>query len=210
MTDFFEERKNRQFDLMLQPAIEKLQKYTPQQICEKSGAVYNETENSIHIQSFSEDFAFTWPDFHICHEAEMWHHLTLLQYMDTADGTPLSDQWISLSQMRGGLSRGRGYEKHIQTMFLTDLKEITADEFRQACAALGAEFLPSRADVTAKIMYAPHFPVMINFWEADEEYPNSVKMLVNEMAEHYLGIEAAGGACLTVAEQIYLHSKVHC
>lgn len=122
--------------------------------------------------------------------------------MDTADGSPLSGQWIGLASMRGGLSRGTGFDKDIATMFARYFADTTAEEFQGACLRLGGEILPGKADVTVKIPYAPHFPVLVNFWEGDEEFTASGKTLVDAEAEHYLTIEAAGGACSAVIEEI--------
>ncbi|MCQ2437292.1 MAG: DUF3786 domain-containing protein [Clostridia bacterium] len=191
--------KDRQFALMRAAAIDKLKRYSTAQICEKSGARYD--AGMIRFESMGETVGFSTPDLEISTEAEMWHHLTLLQYLDTADGTPLTDGWIALTQMSGGLSRGGSFDQQIEAMFQS-LNDVSSDRFAKACAALGGIILPSKADVTAQIFYAPRFPVRINFWEADDEYPASVKMLVNEKAEHYLTLEAAGTACTIVAERI--------
>lgn len=45
-------------------------------------------------------------------------------------------------------------------------------------------------------------------WEADDEFPASGKVLVDAMAEHYLEMEAAGGACSAVIQEI--RKQIHC
>lgn len=62
--------------------------------------------------------------------------------------------------------------------------------------------IDGKADVSVIIPYALRFPIMANYWEADDEFPASGKVLVDAMAEHYLGIEAAGGACSAVIQEI--------
>lgn len=201
-----DETKNRQFQLMLEPAIKKLQKYNPEELCRKSGVTYDSDKREILIRTMNQEVRFSWPEFELLGDPnrslDMWHHLTLLQYMDTGDGTPLSGTAMGLAQMRGGLARAKGYERHIDTMCLYNLKTVEKDAFQKACSELGAQIVKSRADVTAIISFAPFFPITINFWEADEEYPVSIKVLVDQAAEHYLGIEAAGGACLIVMEEV--------
>ena len=46
------------------------------------------------------------------------------------------------------------------------------------------------------------FPIQINYWEGDDEFLPSGKVLVDENAEHYLTIEAAGSACIIVVNGI--------
>ncbi len=132
----------------------------------------------------------------------MWRHLTLLQYLDTADGTPLAGTEIALSQMRGGLSRGWGFDKDLSLMFSREFHDASAEDVARACRALGGRIVPGKADVNAVIHYAPRFPVTVHFWCGDEEFPASGKVLVNAAAEHYLTLEAAGGACSSVVQAI--------
>ena len=46
----------------------------------------------------------------------------------------------------------------------------------------------------------PFFPVTVHFWCGDEEFPASGKALVDAAAEHYLTLEAAGGACSSAVQ----------
>ena len=107
----------------------------------------------------------------------MWHHLTLLQYMAMADGSSLTGKWIDLSQMRGGLSRGISFNKDITSIFEKNFVDVSVDAFQKACQELGGVIMEGRADIT-------------------------VKVLVDENAEHYLTIEAAGSACIIVVNGI--------
>lgn len=198
----YTETKHRQFQAMVEPARERLKKYTPQMLCDKAGVIFDEETQSIRIPSMGRDILVHYPDFIIEEDLEMWHHLTLLQYLDTADGTPLSGKWIGLQQMRGGLSRGRGFDKDIETMFQRYFANVAADEFLGKCLLLGGKETDGKADVSVVIPYAPRFPVLVNFWEADDEFEASGKVLVDEHAEHYLTIEAAGGACSAVIQEI--------
>ncbi|MCC6093786.1 MAG: DUF3786 domain-containing protein [Eubacterium sp.] len=125
-----------------------------------------------------------------------------LQYMDTSDGSPLANKWISLTEMNGGLSRGFGFNKDISTMFQRNFGSVSPEQFAKACKKVGGRIQAGKADVSAVIPYAPMFPVIVNFWASDEEFPASGKVLVNEKAEHYLTIEAAGGACSAVVTAI--------
>lgn len=205
----YRENKSRQMELMLLPARERLKQYSVAELCEKGKIRFDETRQVFLVESMHEIIPVPYPDFVIPVELEMWHHLTILQYMDTADGTALSGREISLGQMRGGLSRGPGFDKDISAMFANGFHGVTAGQFRAACEALGGTILPGNADVSARISYAPMFPVTVRFWEEDEEFPASGKTLVDANAEHYLTIEAAGGACATVVQRLIAEVSRH-
>ena len=196
------DRKNRQLELMLTPAREKLAGRTVTDICEKAGVVFDEDTDDLLVPSLGEIIRVRLPDYVILQELDMWRHLTLLQYLDTADGTPLSGTEIGLGDMRGGLSRGLGFDRDIEMMFAREFRKATADDVAVACRALGGRIVPGNADVTAVIDYAPRFPVTVRFWCGDEEFPPSGKTLVDASAEHYLTLEAAGGACSSTVQAI--------
>ncbi|MBQ8306452.1 MAG: DUF3786 domain-containing protein [Blautia sp.] len=197
-----EERQNQQLRAMLPPAQERLKKYTPEEICKKAAASFDRDRQEFCFESLGQEVRISYPDFVIDPPLSMWHTLTLLQYLDTADGSELPEGLISLTDMPGGMARGAGFNKDIETMFARYFSDTTSEGFAAACRALGAEIVPAKADVCAVFSYAPRFPVTINFWEADDEFPASGKALVNAGAEHYLAIEAAGGACSAVVQAI--------
>ena len=194
--------KNRQMELMLAPAREKLVGRDIAQLCENAAVTVDNEANALLLPSMGEVVHIRLPDFVITQELDMWRHLTLLQYLDTADGTPLAGREIALSEMRGGLSRGLGFDKDISLMFSRDLRDASAEGFARACEALGGRVVPGKADVSAVIPYAPRFPVTVHFWCGDEEFPASGKTLVDAAAEHYLTLEAAGGACSSAVQAI--------
>ena len=194
--------KKRQMELMLTPAQEKLKQRNITALCENAAVSLDTVANELLLPSMGDVIHIHLPDFVITQELDMWRHLTLLQYLDTADGTPLTGREIALSEMRGGLSRGPGFDKDISLMFSRDLRDASAENFARACEALGGRIVPGKADVSAVIPYAPRFPVTVHFWCGDEEFPASGKALVDAAAEHYLTLEAAGGACSSVVQAI--------
>ena len=196
------EREDRQFYTMLQPARERLQAFSPEDICRRSGAVYDPGEKGFHLESLGEDIFISYPDFSVRGHVEKWQQLTLLQYLYTADGQELSGEWIDLSMMRGGLSRGESFHKEMEALSARSFSRVSAAEFLAACRTLGGQEIFGKADASAVIFYAPRFPLCFNFWEADEEFPASCRALADAGADHYLGVEAAGGAAMAILERI--------
>lgn len=199
--------KNRQMALMLAPAQEKLKGRDISVLCENAAVSFDADANELFLPSMGEVIRIHLPDYGITQKLDMWRHLTLLQYLDTADGTPLTGKEIALSEMRGGLSRGLGFDKDIALMFSRDMRDVTSEDIARACEALGGNVIPGKADINAVIPYAPRFPVTVHFWCGDEEFPASGKVLVDAAAEHYLTLEAAGGACSSVVQAIIRELK---
>lgn len=66
-----------------------------------------------------------------------------------------------------------------------------AEALKAACTTLGGKILPSLAgaDVTAQIPAFPFFPVLLQFWDADEEFPAQIKILWDKQTLQYLKFE---------------------
>jgi len=197
------ETENKQLLAMLIPARERIQRYSPEELSAKSGIAYYPERKEFIVQSLGKDISISWPDCRISPELNMWHSLTLLQYLGQADGSPLSGNLIGLPDMRGGLGRGIGFDKDISLMFKRFFTGITVDEFKAACVSSGGRIIKGSADVTAIFQYAPRFPITLCFYESDEDFPASGKLLVDKNAEHYLTLEAAGGACSATVNTLY-------
>ena len=179
--DIFEKnRQNRQFQLMLEPARERLKKYTIEELCEKGNIQFCKEKSEFVVSSIGQEIKVHYPDFVIKQEVEMWHHLTLLQYMAMADGSSLTGKWIDLSQMRGGLSRGISFNKDITSIFEKNFVDVSVDAFQKACQELGGVIMEGRADITVKIPYASMFPIQINYWEGDDEFPPNAQVLYSD------------------------------
>ncbi|MGN0801844.1 MAG: DUF3786 domain-containing protein [Candidatus Faecivicinus sp.] len=75
-------------------------------------------------------------------------------------------------------------------------------QFKRLACRIGSAESGRRADASIVVQYAPRFPILLNFWESDDEFPCSGKAFVDANAHHYLTIEAAGGACSAVIQRL--------
>ena len=120
-----------------------------------------------------------------------WHTLTLLHYLDLADGTPLCGRMIPFSQYKDGLVRGSGLDRNAELIVRRDLSVLPPEELERRCEALGANFETSNADLCARFDFAPRYPVWLKVWFGDEEFPASGHLFVDASAPRYLTIEDA-------------------
>ena len=181
--------ENRQFELMLEAARSRLLRHVPEEISEKAGVRY---ENGVFwARTLGRRVEIQWPDGKITPPVSKWHTLTLLHYLDLADGTPLTGRTITFSQYKDGLVRGGGLDRNAELIVRRDLGGLPPEELTRRCENLGAELLPSNADFCARFDFAPRYPVWLKVWFADEEFPASGRLLVDESAPNYLTIEDA-------------------
>ena len=174
---------------MMQTAQERLLRHVPEEISEKAGVRY---ENGVFwARTLGRRVEIQWPDGKITPPVSKWHTLTLLHYLDLADGTPLTGRTITFSQYKDGLVRGGGLDRNAELIVRRDLGGLPPEELTRRCENLGAELLPSNADFCARFDFAPRYPVWLKVWFADEEFPASGRLLVDESAPNYLTIEDA-------------------
>ncbi len=183
------ETTNRAFQQMYLAACRMLADQDPCEIAEKAAVSFD--GGHFTIPSLGSRLTLSYPDYACPHMAPDWHHLTVLHYLHLADGTPLSGQPIPLAQMPSGMVRGGGFDRSSAAQLSSLLQNRSESQIRSRLAALGAQILPGKADLCAVIPYLPRFPVYLNIWFADEEFPPSGRLLVDGTAGHYLTIEDA-------------------
>lgn len=186
-----DKQNNRSFQQMLLPAKERLQHRAPEDIAEKSGAVYCAAKSVLAIKSLNQTLEFAHPEWQCNGDLEEWHHLVILHYFDIADGAPVTADLMPLSGMKDGLIRGTKFDYAVEQELSRIINKIEPDRIRRICSALGARIVDSKADLTAVFPFLPRFPITLNIWFADDEFPASAKMLFHQNADHYFTVEDA-------------------
>ena len=120
-----------------------------------------------------------------------WQQLVILHYMRLADGAPLTGRWMTMGEMRDGLIRGGDFDRRCEHMIRSRLSRMPAEELEEKCRSLGGRILDSNADFTVQFDFLPRVPLLLKLWFADEEFPASGKLLLDQSADHYLLIEDA-------------------
>ena len=71
------------------------------------------------------------------------------------------------------------------------MQDKDPEKIQKACTSLGAEFIETKADLCAVFPVLPRYPVTLKIWFADEEFPVSGKIFLQDHADHYLSVEDA-------------------
>lgn len=183
------QRINRAFQEMLRPARERLFHRRPEDIAEKTGAVFDGA--ALRLRSLGRETFASYPSFEPDPALDEWSALLLLHYLDLADGTPVSAETVSFGDLRDGLIRGTKFDRAAEDALGRFLDGKSPEQARKICEGLDASFPSARADLCAVFHLFPNYPLTVKFWWADDEFPASGKMLVSASADHYLSIEDA-------------------
>ena len=111
LMEYKNQTENRAFQEMLQAAVKRLQNRSGEEIAAKSGAVFHSSRNVLEVLSFYETIEIQLPEFRINSNVDEWHYLTLLHYLDMADGTEGSQKLITFGNLKDGLIRGTKFDR---------------------------------------------------------------------------------------------------
>lgn len=182
---------NRQYAQMLCAAKEKLSGMNPAEIARATGLHWN--GRAFEANTFGIPIQILWPDCEFTPQLDMWHCLTILQYLAGAKQPP-TGRFVSLSDFReGGLARGSSFDRE-NDRIISIIGKKDAALIQKAAAELGGTAIPGKADMTIRFSFLPNFPLVLNLWLEDEDFPASGKVLLDAAIENSLQVEAAGTA----------------
>ena len=67
---------------------------------------------------------------------------------------------------------------------------LDINALRKACEKLEGVALSGYGDAAYVIQALPRIPVLVNYWQGDEDFPSTCKLLFDESVSHYLPTEA--------------------
>lgn len=199
--------EDRAFQEMKKAAIKHLEKQDPHVVSALSGCIYNDKKQVFEIETLGKSIEISYPEGESSISLENWHHLIMLHYLYMADGTENTGQWITFGDLKDGLIRGTKFDQTVETELRTFLKGKTPEEVLDICSKLGARQVAGKADLSVRIPFLPNYPVLLNIWFEDEEFPPSAKMLVDQTADHYLSVEDAVTVGSLLLERIIKSSR---
>ena len=118
----------------------------------------------------------------------LWEQILLLHYFTTADGTPLSGQWISLKEIPDSRLYLPNFEKRAVAPLLGRFGDRPESVHEPVRRLGGAADVPG-GDVGVTVPVFPRVPVTILFWKGDEEFPPRVHILFDRTIAGYLPTE---------------------
>ena len=112
----------------------------------------------------------------------------MLCHGDGKELPPLSGKWTLVANFAAA---GASPSADVSSQKYADYFAGKTEVLKQACLRLGGQIQPrlARADVTARIPAFPFFPVLLQFWDADDEFPPQIKIMWDDQTMRYLNFE---------------------
>ena len=129
-------------------------------------------------------------DIHTAGHLTPWMKILLLHYIRTAGNTPLSDKWVSFSELKNGTLKATSFKRECED----PLKELFKRNFvavSSALSKLGATTLSDfPSDNAWRVDLLPKISVVILYWPEDEEFGATLKILFDASADRFLDVES--------------------
>lgn len=144
------------------------------------------------VPFFQTTYSVTWPDGEVRpaageSEVDISSRLILLHYLLTADGTPVSSNWIAFRNLPGGLGYYAAFQGRaslrLGRSFGSDVQR-----FRAAAQALQGESL-SFGDASFMFRLLPRVWLAAVLHQADDEFPAGANIIFDGAVSHYLPTE---------------------
>ncbi len=185
------DENNQAFMNMRRDAVKMLDGKIPEIIAENTGLTYDFVTQQFRLKSLGKNYTITYPDYGILEEMDSWHYLTILHYLNLADGAELSGKLCTFGDMPDGLVRGTNFDHTISAALAEFVTGHSESELLGIFRKIGGEVISSTADLSVRLWYLPRIPLTVNVWFADEEFPPSVRLMADGSIGHYLTIEDA-------------------
>jgi hypothetical protein len=108
----------------------------------------------------------------------------ILTYLQTADGAPSADRWISFRELPNGAFYHRAFQGYAPDR-LSKQWELALDGFVRACRNLGATRLDI-GDAGFVLQVLPRIDIAVIYWLGDEDFPSRSSLLFDANASHYM------------------------
>lgn len=161
---------------------------TPYRLCLMDGCLEKETENG-------------WTDELFFNETMSIYHL--LHY--TKDQPRISGIWVPNTALEGSGAHNRNLPDPLLTPFAVHFSG-KADLLADACEKLGGIRL-SRGDAAYQFTAFPQIQLQLIFWDADEDFPAQVQVLMDQQVTDFIHFETTGCIISDLLEKLEILAK---
>ena len=188
---------------------ENLRKLLPHAITEGSLCKYS--DGCFTIESFGQIIEISYPEGQIISQGSNSpysdNRLLLLNYLSYSKNVPFSDQWVSYRDLPHGNVFYPSIKKNVidalGDFFSSCNKEILIHSLTEA----GFNLLPGKADIAAKGFFAPRIPILLNFWEGEEDIPSACQLLFDSTISEQMHMEDISAMCGIIKTQVISQYK---
>jgi hypothetical protein len=112
-----------------------------------------------------------------------------MYYFDSPNAVLTTGKWISFADLPDGRVYDSAFQGNTGNLLVKTFG-VDVELLRRACKVLEAVALSGFGDVAYIVQALPRIPIMVNYWQGDEDFPSTCKLLFDETVSCYLPTEA--------------------
>ncbi len=163
-----------------------LQKFPPKDLAWRSGATLQDEQ--LHLEMLFQPYAVDAHSFVVRwangQEAPSFFQSLILSYLQTANGAPLADRWISYRELPNGGFYHQAFQGYAPNR-LSKRWGLDVDGFAAACSALGGMRL-DLGDAGFMLRVLPRVHMAAIYWLGDEDFASRASILFDANAHYYM------------------------
>jgi hypothetical protein len=167
-------------------------KSDPKQLAINTETIYkpkNDSEGVFEFTYWYKKVSFSYPDL-ILYDPENQKEFSekeqamILYYFNTANGAPLSEEWISFSELPDGMFYNQAFLSYTGKKLVQYFQNDKAGFERAALSLSGHAYPLGNAGFIFQVL--PRISLLVVHWLGDEDFPPSFQVLFNAAAQHYM------------------------
>jgi hypothetical protein len=112
----------------------------------------------------------------------------LMYHFHTADGAPVTGQWISFSELPDGRFYNQAYQGYTGGELARMIQSREA--YQRVARKMGGTIQETGSLSSGSLAYCfqalPRMPLLVTFWEGDEDFPGTFQVLFDASARHFM------------------------
>lgn len=179
---------------------EKIARLAPEEIGRRSLYRYDTTSQHFEMTSLGQAFSVSYPDASIRwanaeQDVPMDWALVLLNYLSSAKEIPIAGEWLTYRQLPSGQVFYGNLERYTLKELSTWYAQCNPNQLRAALSKTQCMVVHASADLNIQIDFTPRVPVLLQFWDGDEDMPASSQILFDRTAAEQIHIEDLAVVC---------------
>jgi hypothetical protein len=173
-----------------------LQGLTANLLAERTGIQYQAIgpgRGEFRLSLVGAPIIVTFPDFRIVdandNELPPFYQAMLMYYFDSPEAAPATGTWISFAELPDGRVYDSAFQGNTGNLLVKTFG-LDIEPLQKACEYLEGVSLSGFGDAAYMIQALPRIPMMVNYWQGDEDFPSTCKLLFDETVSYYLPTEA--------------------
>lgn len=174
---------------------ETLRSKMPAQIAENTGVFYSEMgvgRGEFHFSILNSEIRITYPQLEALNAQGLplppLIQALVMYYFVTANGKPLTGAWVSFADLPDGRMYAHAFQGYsgdeIVKAYGLDIQAV-----EHACKREGGKKM-QLTDLSYAFNGLPRIPLLVAYWQGDDEFPSSCHILFDSSAWNYLPIDA--------------------